>query len=186
MSLCYNDYDLAGVDLGLQPAIDLRNLSIAHNLLSGEHMHHATIDGADSDFLGLLRLPLLGFFGRLCGLNLYLNLGLDRLFDADIVFGHCCSPFVWGFAGDYGWLLTVLQVRNNVGLCYFYGESVMRKRIQMKAPVHMTWRLEEELYERVVEAAEATGVSVSAFVRNVIKRELSEVGSLGRNDEETH
>lgn len=62
----------------------------------------------------------------------------------------------------------------------------MRKRIQMKAPVHMTWRLEEELYERVVEAAEATGVSVSAFVRNVIKRELSEVGSLGRNDEETH
>ena len=51
MSLRYSDYDLAGIDLGLQPAIDLRNLGIAHNLLSGEHMHHATIDGADGDFL---------------------------------------------------------------------------------------------------------------------------------------
>ncbi len=62
----------------------------------------------------------------------------------------------------------------------------MRKRIQMKSPVHMTWRLEEELYERVVEAAEAAGVSVSAFVRNVIKREVASGGSSGGKNEKTH
>lgn len=80
MSLRYNDYDLAGIDLGLQPAIDLRNLGIAHNLLSGEHVHHATIDGADSDFLGLLGFWLVGLVGS--GLRL------------DVV-GHGCA-FRWG------------------------------------------------------------------------------------------
>lgn len=71
MSLLYNDYDLAGIDLGLQPAIDLRNLGIAHNLLSGQHVHHAAIDGADSDFLGLARGSGLGFLG----LDSFLRLG---------------------------------------------------------------------------------------------------------------
>lgn len=48
----------------------------------------------------------------------------------------------------------------------------MRKRIQMKSPVHMTWRLEEELYEKILTEAEKQGVSVSGFVRNVIKTAL--------------
>jgi len=72
VSLRYNDYDLAGIDLGLQPAIDLRNLGIAHDLLSSEHVHHAAIDGADGDFLGLLgRGSGLGFLD----LNSFLRLG---------------------------------------------------------------------------------------------------------------
>lgn len=50
----------------------------------------------------------------------------------------------------------------------------MRKRIQMKAPMHMTWRLEEELYEKILAAAEAAGMNVSAFVRFVMKREVEE------------
>ena len=82
----FNYDDLAGVDLGLQPTIDLRNLGIAHDLLSGEHVHHAAIDGADSDFLGL------------SGLALFWSLNNGLYLDA--VFGHCCSPFVWGFARD--------------------------------------------------------------------------------------
>ena len=48
----------------------------------------------------------------------------------------------------------------------------MRKRIQMRAPVHLTCRLEEDLYEKIIIAAELAGVSVSAFVRNTIKREI--------------
>ena len=102
----FNYDDLAGVDLGLQPTVDLGNLSVAVDLLGSVHVDHAAIDGAYGDLLGLSGLALLGFFGRLCGLNLYLY----KRFDLDVVFGHCCSPFVWEFAGDYGWLLTVLQV----------------------------------------------------------------------------
>ena len=42
----------------------------------------------------------------------------------------------------------------------------------MKSPVHMTWRLEEELYEKILAEAENQGLSVSAFVRNVIRAAL--------------
>lgn len=50
----------------------------------------------------------------------------------------------------------------------------MRKRIQMKAPIHMTWRLEEELYLKILESAESVGMSASAFVRFVMKREVED------------
>jgi len=84
VSLLYNDYDLAGIDLGLQPAIDLRNLGIAHNLLSGQHVHHAAIDGADGDFLGLLGFWFVGLVG--------FGLRLD-------VVRHGCA-FRWGIFDD--------------------------------------------------------------------------------------
>lgn len=56
----------------------------------------------------------------------------------------------------------------------------MRKKIQMKAPMHMTWRLEEELYNRIVDAAEQAGMSVSAYMRWVMVRELGK-GSMCAN-----
>lgn len=83
MSLLYND-DLACIDLGLQPAIDLRDLGFTVDLLIGQQVHHASIDGADSDFLGLLGFWLVGLVGS--GLRL------------DVV-GHGCA-FRWGIFDD--------------------------------------------------------------------------------------
>ena len=67
----FNYDDLAGVDLGFEPRVDLGNLSVAVDLLGGVHVDHATIDGADCDLLGLSGGSGLGFLG----LDSFLRLG---------------------------------------------------------------------------------------------------------------
>lgn len=83
MSLLYND-DLACIDLGLQPTIDLRDLGFTVDLLIGQHVHHAAIDGTDGNFLGLLGFWFVGLVG--------FGLRLD-------VVRHGCA-FRWGIFDD--------------------------------------------------------------------------------------